>query len=298
MNNRKNVSIIIVSYNTRELLYSCLWTLFENTKNIDFEVVVVDNASSDQSIEMVKRFFPRVNVIALGENIGFGRANNEGIRVAKGRNVFLLNPDTVLLNNAVKILSDYLDEHSEVAVCGGNLFTRELEGTHSYLMHLPALYSEVDQLLGERLSICRYGNNRFFNQLGQPLEVGYVSGADMMIRKSVLDEVGCFDPDFFMYFEETELTFRIREAGYRVMSVPEARIIHLEGQSFKLKESREKMFLTSRRIYLKKTLTRGMRYFLCQLVYGVNVFVHVVYHTFVRKDADRLELWKFRWRHF
>lgn len=298
MNNKKNVSIIIVSYNTRELLYSCLVSLFENTKNIDFEVIVIDNGSSDQSIEMVKRFFPGVNVIVLGENIGFGRANNEGIRMAQGRNVFLLNPDTVLLNNAVKILSDFLDQNPKVAVCGGNLYTGSQEPAHSYLMYLPALYSEIDQLFNGQLSKWRYKSNVSFNNSNSPLKVGYVTGADMMIRKSVLCEIGSFDPDFFMYFEESELTYRICKAGYDVMSVPDARIIHLEGQSHKLKESREKMFLISRRLYLKKTLKNNTQYILCQIVYGVHAFVHVIYYSFFRRDIDNLKLWKYRLKHF
>ena len=294
-----DVSIIIVNYNTIHLLINALDSLFEKCNDIAYEVIVVDNNSSDNSREVCKsRYGERVFFLSLLENIGFGRANNEAIKIAKGRNIFLLNPDTILLNNAVRILSEYLDSHTNVAICGGNLYTKELEPIHSYLMHLPSLYSEVDQLLGERLSFRRYGNNLFFNHTGKPLNVGYVTGADMMIRKSVLDEAGYFDPDFFMYFEETELTFRIRKMGYEVMSIPDARIIHLEGQSVQLKENRENMFLQSRRLYLRKTSRNHIVFLLCQIIYGINAFIHVVYFSSFRKERDLQKLWKYRLKNF
>ena len=275
-----DVSIIIVNYNTIHLLINALDSLFEKCNDIAYEVIVVDNNSSDNSREICKsRYGERVFFLSLLENIGFGRANNEAIKIAKGRNVFLLN-------------------HTNVAICGGNLYTKELEPIHSYSMHLPSLYSEVDQLLGERLSFRRYGNNLFFNHTGKPLNVGYVTGADMMIRKSVLDKTGYFDPDFFMYFEETELTFRIRKMGYEVMSVPDARIIHLEGQSIQLKENRENMFLQSHRLYLRKTSRSYIVFLLCQIIYGINAFIHVVYFSFFRKEREWQKLWKYRLKNF
>lgn len=294
-----DVSIILVNYNTIHLLVNALDSLFEKCNDISYEVIVVDNNSSDNSREICKnRYGERVFFLSLLENVGFGRANNEGIKIAKGKNIFLLNPDTILLNNAVKILSEFLDNHINVAICGGNLYTRELEPIHSYLMYLPSLYSEVDQLFGERLSFRRYGNNLFFNHTEKPLNVGYVTGADMMIRKSVLDEAGYFDPDFFMYFEETELTFRIRKMGYDIMSVPNARIIHLEGQSIQLKENRENMFLQSRRLYLRKTSQSRIIFLLCQIIYGINALIHVLYFSSFRKERELLKIWKYRLKNF
>lgn len=292
------VSIIIVSYNTRELLRECLYSLFENTRLLSFEVIVVDNESSDSSVEMVRELFPQVYVLNAGGNVGFGRANNIGIKEARGRNVFLLNPDTILLNNAIKILSDFLDSHDEVAVCGGNLYNVGKEPTHSFLRYLPSVFGELDQLTGYKLAKWCYGKSFEFNHDNQPLHVGYITGADMMIKKTVLDEVGCFDPDFFMYFEETELTYRVRKAGYKIMSVPEACIVHLEGKSHSLKENRERMFLTSRRLYYKKTLRCNLIFYMCQLLYGLNICIHILYYFFFHRDKEQSKIWKFRWEHF
>lgn len=296
--NKIDVSIIIVSYNTCGLLQACLDALYKQTESISFEVFVVDNASVDQSLEMVHSYFKEVKVIALKENIGFGKANNEAIRVAKGRNIFLLNPDTILLNNAVKILSDFLDKHLDVAICGGNLYSKEGKPIHSHLMYLPSLYGEFDRLCRGCLSFLRYGKSIDFNYTDKPIKVGYITGADLMIRKEVLDKVGVFDPDFFMYYEETELTYRVHNAGFDVTNVPFAKIIHLEGQSLKLKEVKETMFLTSRRLYFLKTLKYKWAFIFCQMIFGMDIIVHLFYYRFWHKDHEQLKIWRFRYKHF
>ncbi|WP_302298470.1 glycosyltransferase family 2 protein [Butyricimonas virosa] len=293
-----DVSIIIVSYNTREFLRECLYSLFEKTKSLSFEVVVVDNESSDSSVQMIQELFPQVKILNSGGNVGFGRANNIGIKEARGRNIFLLNPDTILLNNAIKILSDFLDSQSVVAVCGGNLYNIDKEPTHSFLRYLPSVFGELDQLTGYKLAKWCYGKSFEFNYGDQPLPVGYITGADMMIKRKVLEEVGCFDPDFFMYFEETELTYRIRKAGYKITSVPEACIVHLEGKSHSLKENRERMFLTSRRLYYKKTLKYNLIFYVCQMLYGLNVCIHILYYSLFHRDKEQSKIWKFRWKIF
>lgn len=294
----KEVSIIIVSYNTRDLLQACLSAVFENTQYISFEVLVVDNGSSDGSVEMMRCFFPDVRIFLSDENLGFGRANNVAIQQASGKNIFFLNPDTILLNNAVKVLSDFLETHPLVGICGGNLYTRELTPAHSYMMYLPSIYGELDQLFFYRFSSRRYGMNFEFNHTGQPISVGYITGADLMIRKEILDVVGGFDPDFFMYFEETELTWRVRHAGFQVMSVPEARIIHLEGQSFILKEQRERLYLTSRRFYLQKVYPCVLSRWVCNFLYMMTVCVRIVYYFYYRKNEIQALIWKYRLRHF
>lgn len=293
-----DVSVIIVSYNTKELLRDCLNSLLQKTTAISYEVIVVDNDSQDGSIEMLADFGEDIRIVSLSENVGFGRANNEGIKVARGRNIFLLNPDTLLINNAVKVLSDFLDEHVQVAVCGGNLYMRSMSPTHSYMMRLPSLGGEVNMMLFDRIYKYKYGKNVEFNHCGYPLEVGYITGADMMIRKQVLDEVGYFDPDFFMYYEEAELTWRIKRRGYKVVNVPDARIIHLEGQSFKLKTNRERMFLASRRLYFRKIYRQPLKRWLCQLVYGVGCLLWLLYFSCYKPDAQYRELWSYRLKHF
>lgn len=293
-----DVSIIIVSYNTRELVKACLNSLYKNTSSLAFEVIVVDNNSQDRISEMLNEEFKEVKFLALPNNIGFGRANNEGIKIAKGRNIFLLNPDTLLLNNAVKILSDFLDARRDVAICGGNLYRGDLSPAHSYMMYLPSLKGELNEMLFGRLFREKHGATLEFNHGDSPLEVGYITGADMMIRQDVLDEVGLFDADFFMYFEETELTWRIKKRGYKVMNVPSAKIIHLEGQSITLKERREQMYLSSRRLYYQKIYNSALKRWGCHVMYGIKSLLQILYFTCYRVDKQQAKLWQFRYKHF
>ncbi|MFV0555388.1 MAG: glycosyltransferase family 2 protein [Mangrovibacterium sp.] len=258
-----DVSIIIVSYNTLNLIGNCIDSVFEKTEGIDYEIIVVDNQSPDESVSFLKGKYgsePNFKLIELQENIGFGRANNEGIKIAQGRNVLLLNPDTILINNAIKILSDYLDANPRVGICGGNLFDEKMKPTHSFRRVLPGLRHEVNKMTSGMLFWLIYWKNREFNYTSKPLSVGYITGADMMIRKAVLDEVGCFNPAFFMYYEETELTYRIKKAGYKVMSIPRAEIQHLEGKSFKeFNAGRSLMILESKAAYHDLAMSKNKR---------------------------------------
>ena len=131
-----DVSVIIVNYKTVPLILDCLESLRAKTKGITYEVIVVDNNSGDDFQERILERFPEVQCLPLPENVGFGRANNEGLKIAKGRNIFFLNPDTLLLNNAIKILSDYLDGHPQVGACGGNLYDAEMKN-HPWYGLLP-----------------------------------------------------------------------------------------------------------------------------------------------------------------
>lgn len=227
-----DVSIIIVNYNTKELTAQTINSVYKMTRGISFEVILVDNASIDGS----KDYFQtdnRINYIYSEENLGFGRANNLGLSIAKGRNILFLNPDTVLINNAIKILSDYIDQHNNVGACGGNLYNEDMKPAISYRRVFPGILDELSYLffhIPEKL-FCR--KSRIHNYTNKPLNVANISGADLMVKKCVLNKVGYFSPVYFMYYEETDLCFRISKARYRIVSVPTARIQHLEGKSFK-----------------------------------------------------------------
>lgn len=229
-----DVSVIIINYHTAELIAGCLKSVFEKTEGISFEVIIVDNASGDGYEELLSAAFPGkpLKFLTLPENVGFGRANNAGFELASGRNILCLNPDTVLLNNAVKILSDYLDSHPECGACGGSLYDRRMEPAVSFRRIFPGIFWELDELASGRAERIMHGENIWFNHTGSPMEVSYINGADLMMPSKVVKRTGGFSPEFFMYFEETDLCRRIRRLGYRVMNVPSAKIQHLEGCSF------------------------------------------------------------------
>lgn len=261
-----DVSIIIVNYKTSHLIIECIKSIIEHTLDINYEIIVVDNNSEPDFAGIIFNSLNHafsfsgenefIHFVTLSENIGFGRANNEGLRIAKGRNILFLNPDTLLLNNAVKILSDFLDCHSKVGACGGNLIDKDFKPTFSFKRFLPGVFWEFDELLNTIPQKILYGRNKWYNYTGRPFKVGFISGADLMVKKSVLEQTGGFRDDFFLYFEETDLCNRIREKGWEIYNVPSVSIQHLEGGSLTESTSYQSEFKTkymelSRKIYYR-----------------------------------------------
>ncbi len=229
-----DVSIVIVNYNTKALVIDCINSIVQKTKDIDYEIIVVDNNSSDGSSEELKNKFSDVKIIENKENIGFGLANNKGFEIAKGKYLFCLNPDTILINNAVKILFDFMERNEDCAAAGGNLFDKRFNYVHSF-----GYGDDVKSLLLRRTYLKffhfkEYLKIKFYEEKidrTKVQEVNHITGADLMLRNSVIKELGGFAPEFFMYFEETELETRIKRAGYKIFFVPESKIIHLEGKT-------------------------------------------------------------------
>ena len=285
-----DVSIIIVNYNTSVLIRDLIATIEEKTEGITYEIIVVDNNPTEQFTMDMKDYLDKIIYLPLKENVGFGRANNEGLKVAKGRNIFFLNPDTLLVNNAIKILSDYLDTNEKVGVCGGNLYDPKMNPNHSFMPMLPSPIWDINFLMFGLIFRLICGKNIQFNFTNKPLKVGYITGADMMIRRNVLNEVGSFDSDFFMYYEETELTYRIRKAGYESHSVPSAKIIHLEGKSCETSERREKMKNVSKKIYYSKTQS-SFNYRLSSFLFKIYSCLRLTLYKLIG-NSEKYKYWK------
>lgn len=283
-----DVSVIIVNYNTLEMTKNTIDSVIEKTEGLNYEIILVDNASTDGSVDFFnKEYKNKIDFIRNDENLGFGKANNEGIKVANGKYIFLLNSDTLLINNAIKIFFDYMEENSNVGVCGGNIYSKDLEPTHSFA-ELPTLKSEINKNFDSFRKILRKNKKRKdFNFSDKELAVGYITGADMFIRKSVLEKVGVFDKDFFMYSEESELTFRIKKAGYKIISIPKAKIIHLEGKSTTFKEQRYHMYLDGKYKYFYKITDLKS----CKYLYYI-LLCEYFFKFLVSKDKNYLKACK------
>lgn len=245
-----DVSFVIVNFNTREFVLDCLRSVYQQTNGVSFEIIVVDNASADGSSAAIRAEFPKVSVIDAGENLGFGRANNLGAERAAGDYLFFLNSDTVLLNDAASILLSFLSSRPSCGICGGNLEDARGRPTHSYRLALPSPLSDFERFIPDRMRD-RLNRNWQYNHSGKPRRVGYVTGADMFMPKSIFRSVGGFDPRFFMYYEETELTHRVVSRGYEAYSVPEARILHHKGASLESLESSRSIVFESKLLYLR-----------------------------------------------
>lgn len=242
-----DVSVIIVNYNSAPLTIQCINSIKEKTRKLRYEIIVIDNSSDDESIRVINELVTgNIRIIKSKKNLGFGRANNLASTIARGKYLFFLNPDTLLINNAIYYLYRFLEHNKNVGIAGGNLFTIEREPCPSYCEHFDDLKLERKQaswihILGNKIieKASKYGDNtkkhmlRSFNYTESPTEVAYVFGADMMISKDLFIRAGKFDQDIFMYSEEQELAWQVLKKGYCSVNVPEAKIIHLEGATSK-----------------------------------------------------------------
>jgi len=231
-----DVSIIIVSWNTRDILRKCLASVYAETKDISFEVVIVDNASTDGSPEMVKSEFSKVILVENSENRGFAAANNQGINIARGRYVLLLNSDTIVLDDAISKTVSFADICSEAAVLG----CRVLNPDRSLQPTCFMFPSTLNMLLSSSYLYKLFPRSKFFGRermtwwhRDNVKEVDVVTGCFMIVRREAIEQVGVMDEQFFMYGEETDWCYRFKQAGWKVMFTPCAEIIHLGGQSSK-----------------------------------------------------------------
>lgn len=259
-----DVSIIIVNYNTRELLFNCIKSIYEHTKEIEFEVIVADNHSFDGSAEMLQKEFQSVRIIRFDNNLGFGKANNEASKVASGDYLFFLNSDTVIKNNAVKLFFDFMEKYgkeNKIGAVGSWLLDENNKITHSY-SHFPIitkdLWFEFKTLLIDIFGRERYYNLKLksntrkkINLSPNDLYIDYITGANLFTSKILFNRLNCFDNRFFMYFEETDLQYRMYKEGYRRKIISGPKIIHFEGASF---DKKHRKASNLKRIYFEESL--------------------------------------------
>jgi GT2 family glycosyltransferase len=235
-------SVILVSYNTRDILKACLDSLYKNIGDRNIEVVVVDNASRDASAEMVATHFPTIKLVRSPTNLGFAAANNLGFGFANGHYLILLNPDTLLEPNALSIALKHMDANPKVGMAGGLLIDRD--GTQQpSARQFPSLLNELLVLSG---LAARFPKSAFFGRFDRtwadPLkaaEVDWVPGAFTMIRQDALKSVGGFDERFFLYYEEVDLCRRFKNHGWKILYWPDIVVIHWGGESSKTVENVE-----------------------------------------------------------
>jgi N-acetylglucosaminyl-diphospho-decaprenol L-rhamnosyltransferase len=260
MPSRPDLSIVTVGHNTRDLLRACLRSVFSSRAVI--EVLLVDSGSTDGTPEMVAGEFPAVRLLATHENLGFTRGNNRGLRIARGRHLLLLNPDTVVEPGAIEAMLCFLDAHPDVGVVGPQL--RYPDGSVQPSRHrFPArLTAFVEATVLERwLGDSRLLRDFFVRDRGddEPQDVDWLRGACLMLRREVATAVGLLDEGFFMYSEEVDLCRRVRAAGWRVAYLPAAVVVHHEGKSSEQSPAaRDINFHDSRVRYYRKHFGRPL----------------------------------------
>lgn len=265
---RIDLSIIILNYNTEGLLRDCLNSLKKSrAKGLEYEILVIDNASRDGSVTMVKREFPRVKLIKSKKNLGFAAGNNLGLPQAKGKYFLFLNPDTKVMTDTLKIMVDYLAAHPQVGVatCRVELPNGELDypchrgfptpwNALAFFSGLAKLFPKVKIFNGYSLS---------YLPLDKIHEIDSGSGSFLMVRKKAGESLGWWDEDYFWYGEDLDFCYRLKQKGWQVMFVPTTKIVHYRGASSGIIKHSRKISTASKQTKLRasRASTEAMRIF-------------------------------------
>jgi hypothetical protein len=277
-----DLSVVVVNWNTHDLLAECIRSVRDATRDLDSELIVVDNASVDGSVELVRRDFPGVQLIANAENVGFVRANNQALARSKGRYILLLNSDTQVLPGSVDKVVSFMDTRPRAGIAGVRLLNADRSFQASYTP-FPTLWAEFLMLssLGRRLirpAFPSYGPR----VEGGPQQIeGYVEGAYLLARREVIDQVGGLDERIFMYAEDVDWCYRFHRAGWEVWYLPQAPVIHYGGQSSRSLRGRMEAELYRGRVYFfRKHYGAGAALSLKLLIYAMTLIKMAVHSAF------------------
>lgn len=231
-----DLTILIVNWNSADYLRKCLNSIFAQKTDLDFEVIIVDNASYDGSDLIVKDEFPGVKFIQSEENLGFAKANNLAFQFSSGRILLFLNPDTEIMDSGLNAMFSSLESIPEAGVIGCRLLNSDMSLQTSCVQSFPTILNQildVEYLRVRFPGLKFWGIRALFFYKGSPEEVEAVSGACLMIKRDVFQKVNLFSTDYFMYSEDIDLCYKVRKAGFKVFYTDEAKVIHHGGQSVK-----------------------------------------------------------------
>jgi GT2 family glycosyltransferase len=250
-----DLSIIIVNWNTKDLLLQCLDSLYQGAKGSEKEIFVVDNSSSDGSGALVRKRFPEINLIENPVNWGFAKANNQALSLSKGRYLLLLNPDTQVKDQAIERMLSFMSAHLEAGLVGAQLLNANGSKQNS-IANFPSLATE---LLNK--SLLRWLFPEKFpgkeTDYAGPVEVDSVIGACMLVRREAVDQVGFLDEEYFLFLEETDWCYRIKKAGWKIYHIPQAEVLHFQGKSAETEKGKARIeYYRSRYHFFRKNKGR------------------------------------------
>ena len=255
------VSIIFVNYKTPKMTADAINSVKEKTKGINYEIIVTDNSNDlEEYNELVKCINDNnVLVIDAKANLGFGKANNLAAKEAKGDYLFFLNTDTSLINDAISILANYLDNNPNTGIVGGNLYTKNMKPNHSFNKNEKNIRAELmENSIISMLFKCISRKRKDFNYTDKSISIkGWICGANLMMRKDIFKQLNGFDKDIFMYAEETLLCYQTIKLGFDIYNIPEAKIIHFDGGTFgNFNINRARLVVNGNSIYYLKAFSK------------------------------------------
>lgn len=279
---KQSLSIVIVNFNSGNFLVECLDSLDNVKDEANLDIWVVDNASADNSIKKASKKYPRINYLLNNENLGFGKANNLALRQIKNEYILILNPDCQVMPGTLKFMLDFIQKNLEVGAATCRV--EKADGGLDFASHRGWPTPEA------AFKYYFLGDESLYHLTNRPMkeihEIDALSGAFLLTRKSVLDKVGLFDEDYWLYAEDLDLCFRIKQAGFKIIYVPEVKVLHIKGVTSGLKKHSQDIstatkqsrlqafnsFYETMKIFYRKHLAKNYPFFINWLVYlGINL---------------------------
>jgi GT2 family glycosyltransferase len=261
------VSIIIANWNGEAILRDCLHSIYQKTQSVSFEIIVVDDCSTDRSVDLIRNEFPSVKIVLNEKNLGYAKSNNRAMPFVKGKYILLLNNDTVFQNDVLMEFTTYMDAHPEAGICGGVLLNSDGSLQHSF-GRFPTISIELINLFGLYKFFPNYSLGITPKKIFSPTETDMIVGANLFIRTNLAITLGLYDPLFTAYSEDTDLCYRVKDNGYKVMFIPNSRIIHLFGFSYG-NEATQEIEKAKKKLYL---LLNGLHIFCSKHYSSVSTF--------------------------
>lgn len=283
-----DISIIIVNYNTYNLLIDCIQSINKFTSNVKYEIIIIDNNSPDRSIENIKNKFPEITLINHNVNAGFGIANNIGAQIAKGKYLFFLNPDTIFLNDSLGIFLDFANKNYNqlnIGVLGSILLDVNHNVNASYSTSFGDYYKYISHFIKQYIGI---KPNKELSDNSLYKKVCWVSGANMFIYSELFFEIGSFDSNFFMYFEDEEIQRRLVVKGFNNYIIQGPKIIHLEGSGIKEYPIKKRKIIEESKIYYYKKYSNS------KILFSIQYFIYrnlVVYKILKSEGVKKAKLY-------
>ena len=297
------VSIIIVTYNSVDYLVKCLDSIYASTTKSSYEIIVIDNASRDNTYDIVSPMYPNALFIKNEKNNGFAYANNQGIAITRGKYLLLLNPDTLVINNAIDVMVDFLESNPNAGACGCKVLNDDGSLQPSFF-GFPTLIKELGHLFrvdrmrwlyamfksSKLLSKIARTNLAVLNTADSVMDVDYLLGACLMIKASVIERIGPLDGKIFMYIEDTEMCYRIKAKGYGVYYVPYGEIIHFGGKSSATDDQRMLREYTRSRLYFYRKYYGNFKTFALKAIIIADMLFKMMTIWFVKYQREMQQI--------
>jgi len=273
------LSIILINYNGKGVIGKCLDSIKKNRGDIESEVIVVDNHSTDGSVDWLKKNYPDIRLICNHENLGFSKANNQGIKASSGQYILFLNPDTLIYPNSIKKLLTEIENNSDIGAAGPALLNRKNDFQVSFGGRVDFFSEAAKKLFLNRVVQLRLKKNQ------KKRDVKWLSAACLLCSSKVLKEAGMFDENFFLYFEDIDLCLRIRKKGWKLVYLPAAKVFHSGGESTQKRKLKSRFHYRQSQLYFYRKHNPVFSLFWLKVFLCIN-FVLILIQGFFKKKKD------------